>query len=175
MQPRNAKPKLSYRQILVGRFMSGMVGLDEMFAELYEAGRAPDEALAPELLAGARQDNYIPAGAKADYAAALLREYRKYNEQQEGGCACQTDYGAWRGAPREQIPWFPTLYEDLCDDCGKCVTFCPEKVFAFTEDDRRVYVASPLKCQVGCAECARICPQEAIAFPPRAVLQAFGG
>lgn len=167
--------KLSYRQILVGRFMSGMIGLDEMFGELYEAGGAPDEALVPELLAGARKDNYILAAAEANYAAALLREYRKYCEQRKSGVTRQTDYGTWRGIPREQIPWYPTLYEDLCDDCGKCVSFCPEKVFAFTEDDQGVYVASPLKCQVGCAECGRICSQKAIAFPPRAVLQAFGG
>ena len=166
--------KLSHRQILVGRSMSGMIGLDEIFAELYEAGRAPDEALVPELLAGAGKDNYIPAGAKADYAAALLREYRKYCEQRESTVTRQTGYGTWRGIPRERIPWFPTLYEDLCDDCGKCVFFCPEKVFAFTEDAQSVYVASPLKCQVGCAECARICPPTAIAFPPRTVLQALG-
>ncbi|MBC7248703.1 MAG: 4Fe-4S dicluster domain-containing protein [Anaerolineae bacterium] len=166
---------LSYRQILVGRFMTGMVGLDEMFAEFYKAGRDPDEALVPELLARARKDNYIPVAGEAEYAEALLREYRKYCAQQESGCTCRTEYGTWRGIPREQIPWFPTLYEDLCDNCGKCVSFCPEKVFDFTTDDRRVYVASPLKCQVECTECARICPQKAISFPPRTVLQTFGG
>lgn len=166
--------KLSYRQILVGRFMSGMSGLDEMFAELYEASRIPDEALVPELLTRARKHNYIPAAGEADYATALLREYRKYCEQRKSGCVCQTDYGTWRGIPREQIPWFPTLYEDLCDDCGKCVAFCPEQVFAFTENNQGVYVASPLKCQVGCAECARLCPQRAISFPPRTVLQNIG-
>ncbi|RLF30361.1 MAG: hypothetical protein DRN07_08725, partial [Thermoplasmata archaeon] len=101
-------PKKSYRQILVGRFMSGMLGLDEMFEELYEAGRAPDETLVPELLAGARKDNYIPAAAEEDYAAALLREYRKYCEQRKSGVPRQTSYGTWRGIPREQIPWFPT-------------------------------------------------------------------
>ena len=167
-------PKKSYRQILVGRFMSGMLGLDEMFEELYEAGRAPDETLVPELLAGARKDNYIPAAAEEDYAAALLRKYRKYCEQRKSGVPRQTSYGTWRGIPREQIPWFPTLYEDLCDDCGKCVTFCPEKVFDFIEDSQKVYVASPLKCQVGCTECARICPQKAISFPPRTILKNIG-
>jgi NAD-dependent dihydropyrimidine dehydrogenase PreA subunit len=169
-----AMHKQSCRQILVGRFMTGMSGLDEMFAELYEAGRAPDEALVPELLAWARKDNYIPAAGEAEYAPALLREYRKYCDRQESGCACQTDYGTWRGIPREQIPWYPTLYEDLCDDCGKCVSFCPEQVYAFTEDDQMVYVASPLKCQVGCSECARLCPQKAISFPTRTVLQTLG-
>jgi NAD-dependent dihydropyrimidine dehydrogenase PreA subunit len=168
-------PKLSYRQILVGRFMSGVSGLDEMFDEFYEAGCAPDEALGPELLVRARKHNYIPAAAEADYATALLREYRAYCEQRESGCACQTDYGTWRGIPREQIPWYPTLYEDLCDDCGKCVDFCPEKVFAFREDNQDVYAASPLKCQVGCAQCARICPQKAISFPPRTILQMLRG
>ncbi|MBM4466352.1 MAG: 4Fe-4S dicluster domain-containing protein [Chloroflexi bacterium] len=146
-----------------------------MFGELYEAGCAPDEALGPELLARARKHNYIPAPAEADYAAALLREYRTYCEQRGRGCACQTDYGTWRGIPREQIPWFPTLYEDLCDDCGKCVDFCPEKVFAFREDNQDVYVASPLKCQVGCNQCARVCPQKAISFPPPTMLQTLLG
>jgi len=164
-------PKKSYRQILVGRLMSGMIGLDELFGELFEAGRAPDETLVPELLARAGEDNYIPSAAKADYGAALLREYRKYCEQRESGATARRDYGTWRGIPREQVPWFPTLYEDLCDDCGKCVSFCPEKVFARDEENGRVYVADPLSCQVGCVECSRICPQKAISFPPRSILE----
>ena len=66
-------PKKSYRQILVGRLMSGMIGLDEMFEELDEAGCTPNEALMPDMGSRVGEENYIPAVAKADYCAALHR------------------------------------------------------------------------------------------------------
>src|SRR4030043_2339187 len=100
---------LSHRQILVGKSLAGMHGLDELFEELYEQGRQPEEpGLDQELAERARAHNYIPRSAVSEYAQALLREYHKYAAARASGEKPQAvQYGTWRGYPREQIPWFP--------------------------------------------------------------------
>lgn len=166
---------MSHRQILVGERPAAIMGLDEMFDELYEQGRRPDEPdLGAVLVAQARERrNYIPKRTEGDFAQALLREYRKYVAQRQTGQKPRpVDYGTWQGHPREHIPWFPTLAEDLCDGCGACLRFCSYGVFAAT-DDGKVIVAEPFKCQVGCSACVHACPLNAITFPPRAILDAF--
>ncbi len=159
---------LSYRQIRVGAFTVGMTGLDELFAALHAEGRPAAESTAALLLARARQHNYIPPAAEADYAEALLREYRRFCTSTEA-CGCRRDYGTWRGHPRQAIPWYPTINAGRCDGCGACVRFCPSGVFA-PEDGGTVRVVEPYKCQVGCSACVRVCKSEAIAFPPQEVL-----
>jgi len=166
--------KLSSRQILVGRLPARIQGLDELFAELYEQGRRPDEAgLGPELVDRARAHNYIPKAAVSDFAQALLREYRKYAGLRAGGSKPPpVDYGTWRGHPREHIPWFPTVAAELCDGCGVCLTLCKSGALAPTSDGK-VEVVEPFKCVVGCSSCATICKPRAITFPPRTILNAF--
>lgn len=169
----DSKPT-SYRQVRVGRYMTGLSGLDEAFTALYAAGCEADETTRSDLLARARQHNYIPPAAEAEYAEALLREYRRFCQQQAVGCDCVTDYGTWRGQPRETIPWYPTVYVDRCDGCGACLRFCAYGVLVAT-DDGKVEVAEPFKCAVGCSACEQICKPGVISFPPREVLQSFGG
>lgn len=166
--------KLSYRQIMVGRAPAGMQGLDELFAELYAAGRRPDEAgLGDELVTRARQHNYIPRSASDEFAKALLREYTLYVSRQDKGEATRPrDYGTWRGYPREQVPWFPTIAPDLCDGCGRCLELCTYGVLAATADGR-VEVVDPFRCVVGCSSCANVCRPGAITFPPRSILDTF--
>ncbi|MGB9879815.1 MAG: hypothetical protein ACPLRM_03545, partial [Anaerolineae bacterium] len=118
--------ELSYRQIIVGRFPTGMVGLDELFESLYQANKSPDDDLGAELVAQARKHNYIPPSAERDFAAALLREYRSYYEQKRSGQSAP----AKRGTPRPQVPWFPMIDETLCDGCDKCLEFCSSGVYA---------------------------------------------
>ena len=161
------KQQLSYRQIMVGRFPTGLNGLDEIFASLYEANRSPDNGLGPELVYHARQHNYIPTSADAEFAAALLREYRTYCEHKRSGEPPKRE--TWQGIPREQVPWFPVLDETLCDGCDKCLQFCANSVYA-KRDNGVVYVAEPMNCVVGCDACARLCAHRAITFPPRAIL-----
>lgn len=161
--------ELSYRQIIVGRFPTGMVGLDELFESLYQAEKLPSDELGAELVAGAREHNYIPASAERDFAAALLREYRSYYEQKRSGQAMP----AKRGMPRPQVPWFPTIDETLCDGCDKCLEFCSSGVYA-KRDNGIVYVVQPLNCVIGCDACARLCPHHAITFPPRSILRTIG-
>lgn len=162
--------QLSYRQIIVGRFPTGLKGLDETFEVLHGEGRAPVDDLGPELVSYTREHNYIPASSEPEFAAALLREYRKFYEQKESGQTTKTAQKTWRGIPREQVPWFPMLDETLCDGCDKCLDFCAQGVYA-KQDCGVLYVQQPLNCIVGCDACARLCPHRAIAFPPRTILR----
>jgi NAD-dependent dihydropyrimidine dehydrogenase PreA subunit len=163
---------LSYRQIRVGPFTVGMNGLDELFAALHAEVGVPDLAKHQELLERARRHNYIPTTAEEAYAEALVREYRAFCQRQDAGCGCATDYGTWRGHPRERIPWYPEVHAGRCDGCGACVRFCPNGVFAAVADSR-VRVVEPLRCQVGCRACVRICKPSAITFPPQEMLEVF--
>jgi NAD-dependent dihydropyrimidine dehydrogenase PreA subunit len=162
--------QLGYRQIIVGRFPAGLKGLDEVFASLYATNTAPTDELGAELVARVREHNYIPASSEAEFAAALVREYRKYCEQKESGQSTRPAQKTWRGIPREQVPWFPMLDEALCDGCDKCLDFCSSGVYA-KRDSGVVYVVDPLNCVVGCDACARLCRHGAITFPPRSMLR----
>jgi NAD-dependent dihydropyrimidine dehydrogenase PreA subunit len=165
--------RLSLRQVQVGDDTVGLTGLDEVFAALYAEGSEPDAVKAIQLLTHVRRHNYIPPAAEADYAQALLREYGAFCQRQRAGCACAAGYGAWRGHPREAIPWYPTLRPELCDGCGACMRFCPNGVFAPADGGGGVQVGEPYKCQVGCSACVQVCKPKAITFPPPEVLEAF--
>ena len=65
--------------------------------------------------------------------------------------------------PREKIPWYPAIDEGLCTNCGICVDFCPNGVYAV--DDIRTIVAVPYNCVVGCSNCESLCVPGAIRFP----------
>ena len=73
--------------------------------------------------------------------------------------------GEWRGIPREEIPWFPTIDAERCTGCQTCMAFCKNDVLEFDEKTEKVRVAKPFNCVVECSTCARLCPSEAISFP----------
>ena len=73
--------------------------------------------------------------------------------------------GDWRGIPREEIPWFPTIDADKCIGCRECLTICKNGVLAFYESSQKTKVLNPYNCVVECRTCARLCPSEAIGFP----------
>ena len=169
--------EISFRQVLVGDQTVGLLGLDELFADLWAQGQAPTPELAPLLLEGVERANYVFPKARPLYAEALLREYGRYWHQRQAGdalpatrCAPRT----WRGHPREQVPWYPILDCERCDGCGECLRFCAFGVYAQEETSRPVVVVEPFHCVVGCDACARVCTQGAIRFPPREMLARFG-
>ncbi len=165
----------SYRQVLVDGSPVGFEGLDEIMEALRAEGRKPGDAgLGAEIVARVRQQkNYIPASTQHLFAAALEREYAAYLARMESGApARQRGYGMWRGYPRETIPWFPTVNEDLCNGCGICLKMCSTHCLAPTEDGK-VWVADPFACVIGCSSCANICKPKAITFPPRSMLDAY--
>jgi len=70
------------------------------------------------------------------------------------------------GIPRREIPWYPTIDQELCTSCGLCVNACKHGTYEFS-DDNKVIVANPYHCEVFCESCKFQCPVEAISFPNR--------
>jgi NAD-dependent dihydropyrimidine dehydrogenase PreA subunit len=83
-------------------------------------------------------------------------------------------HGTWKGVPREQIPWYPSVDEAKCTGCRKCYEFCSHKVYAWDEALDKAVVAQPLQCVVGCSNCSHQCEQGAISFPPLTILKGVG-
>ena len=81
--------------------------------------------------------------------------------------------GEWRGIPREEIPWFPTIDAEKCIGCRECITICKNGVLVFDETTQKSKVLNPYNCVVECRTCARLCPAEAISFPDAAEFTAF--
>jgi len=164
----------SYRQILVDGAPVGMQGLDAIFADLKKEDMTPqDERLTQVLVERVGKDNYIPYGARDTYAAALGREYAAFLARDgNAGAGQDRHYQSWRGIPREQIPWYPTIDEDLCNGCGICLRMCGTGALVATESGK-VCVTQPFACVVGCNSCARRCKPGAILFPPRSILDAY--
>ena len=165
---------LSYQRIIVDGSPVGLLGLQEIFELCYAEALYPgDPEIIPQLISRTKAHNYIPRSSQTAYGSALLNAYARYVANREG-LAVEDDkgYGTWRGYPREQIPWFPSINEDLCDGCGKCLSLCATKALAPTENDK-VTVSDPFRCIVGCSSCANICKPGAITFPPRSMLDGY--
>ena len=60
----------------------GLVGVRQVFQELYATGVAPDEHAGAELLARIKAANYVPSSDEVLYKAALLREYAAFWQRQ---------------------------------------------------------------------------------------------
>lgn len=73
--------------------------------------------------------------------------------------------------PREKVPWFPTINNDVCIGDKECFNFCKNNVFEWDETEGRPIVANPYKCVLGCDACMQICPVEAITFPSQQELR----
>jgi len=73
--------------------------------------------------------------------------------------------GYYMGIPRKEIPWYLTIDENLCNNCGNCLNFCDNDVFS--QDNLSMKVVNPYNCVVGCNACAKDCPEGAISFPEK--------
>lgn len=71
----------------------------------------------------------------------------------------------YMGIPREKIPWFPTIDEEKCINCGSCLDFCSNNVLE--ESEITMKVINPYNCVVGCSSCMKVCDYEAITFPSK--------
>ncbi len=56
----------------------GMIGLREIFNDAKEKGITDQETIKHEILQRAKSKNYITRESEGEYAAALLREYRRF-------------------------------------------------------------------------------------------------
>ena len=82
-------------------------------------------------------------------------------------------YAQWKGVPRTEIVWHPTIAEVKCVGCGMCVTTCGRDVFDFDAEKKKAVVAKPLQCLVGCTSCEAWCVFEAISFPDKQRVREF--
>lgn len=59
-----------------------------------------------------------------------------------------------------------TFDNDLCKGCGLCVTACPKKIVALSDElNKKGYHPAQVKEQdkcIGCAFCATMCPDSVI-------------
>jgi hypothetical protein len=65
----------------------GVMGLDDIMAELYSEGRKPTEDTAGEIIERLEaRNNYIPPSKRIrkEYAYVLLNEYRSYVKERSG-------------------------------------------------------------------------------------------
>lgn len=165
---------ISYRMLTIGGAPAGLLGLEELFSELFDGGHQPDaQDIGTRLIEGVRQHNFIPKPAEKDYEEVLTCEFKRYYQKRlRGKATAAKAYGQWEGYPREQIPWFPVVSADLCDGCGKCIEVCPKDVFEMNEDGK-VEVIEPFLCIVGCCFCKSACDPNAILMPERSMLDQY--
>jgi len=73
----------------------------------------------------------------------------------------------YMGIPREKISWSPSIDQDKCVGCGKCLEVCSNEVYLLDEAAGKMKVPNPNNCVVLCDKCAPFCEQEAISFPDK--------
>ena len=165
---------LSYRMLQIAGAPAGLLGLEELFSQLFSEGLDPNaEDLRKRLLSNVRKHNFIPKPTENDYASALAMEYTRFYRSKQAGKAWEKkDYGKWRGYPREQIPWFPTIAPTLCNDCGACMDTCAREVFE-RDIKGKIVVVEPFQCMVGCCFCKSVCEPHALLFPSQELLNNY--
>ncbi|TYB89330.1 MAG: hypothetical protein FXF54_09860 [Kosmotoga sp.] len=82
-------------------------------------------------------------------------------------------FAYWKGVPREEIEWHPTIDETKCVGCGMCATSCGREVFGYNFENNKSYVANPYHCMVGCTSCESWCIYHAISFPDKEKVRDF--
>jgi NAD-dependent dihydropyrimidine dehydrogenase PreA subunit len=88
---------------------------------------------------------------------------------------CRADGAAkgkpWRGIPREEIDWHPTITADLCDGCGACINGCCNGVYEWEPSTGKPVVVNQKNCAVGCVSCSKRCSLGAVTFPDPSYLE----
>jgi NAD-dependent dihydropyrimidine dehydrogenase PreA subunit len=77
------------------------------------------------------------------------------------------DYKNYLGIPRNFIPWYPSVDQNLCTGCGLCVEHCKHAVYKPDPDANTVVVVNPYHCEVYCESCRFRCESGAISFPKK--------
>ena len=89
-------------QIRVAGTPVGIIGLSEIFEEAVQRAVKPDEEGALTLLELVERVNYVPQPARADYAASLLREFRRFLGEDVPNASA---WNAWSGRFSPGTSW----------------------------------------------------------------------
>ena len=68
----------SVTQVWIGSRKVGILGLEDVFAQVQKSGLTDQTRIEAEILRHVREKNYIPSGAEAEYGRALLLAYRRF-------------------------------------------------------------------------------------------------
>jgi NAD-dependent dihydropyrimidine dehydrogenase PreA subunit len=128
-----------------------------MVSEVLRHLDSTDEEQQKVLLREMRARNYVPESMEDEYLEALWQEFRKIRAEKLG----QVEE-TFHGIPREKIKWHPTVDDEKCTGCGKCVKFCQKRVYTL---DDKARVTNPYRCVVSCTGCLTQCAEGAISFP----------
>ena len=76
---------------------------------------------------------------------------------------------AYKGIPRNKIPWHPTIDYEKCVNCGICIDYCKLGVYDLIDNraEKKSIVKNPNNCVVLCTGCKGQCPVGAITFPSK--------
>ena len=141
--------------------ISGMAEIMEKALDNLDASEQEVDAL---LLMELKAHNYVPSSEEGSYLKALKKEFRQLSVRRR-----EEVEEVYKGIPREEIPWYPSVDKARCEGCSSCVEFCSQKVFEFF--DGKSQVVRPYNCIVGKASCRAFCPDNAISFPTRSELR----
>ncbi len=155
----------------VGGSLIGLVGLEEIFEGLAGRDLSEVQTVKDELVEKVAERNFIPPGRRELYADAVFHELTRYLQRPRDGKGQGRTRLTWRGIPREQILWYPTVDDENCEGCKKCISFCSFGVFSYSRKTETITVTNPFACVVGCSLCATICLCGAISFPPMSYLE----
>ena len=89
---------------LPGGSKAGLMGLDQIFTDLYKGEMKPDHEIAAEIVKRLGKQNYITPSVRHLYQEAMLKEYGKYFEQKINSSALQRDK-VGRTAPKRKGFW----------------------------------------------------------------------
>lgn len=97
--------------------------------------------------------------AKIDYpdGGKLVLEVEGDDEKIEKGMNKAKDAGVVVTPLEDAFHW----NEEVCVDCGACVSACPTQTLTFERDEKSTLKVNFLKC-MACADCAQVCPTNAI-------------
>jgi len=68
----------SVTQVWIGSRKVGIMGLEDVFAQVQKSGQTDHGQIQAEILRLVREKNYIPSGAETEYGKALLLAYRRF-------------------------------------------------------------------------------------------------
>jgi len=178
------------------RFLSGALEFFKNLRNAYRMSVGAEDKLRREYFHVVARSMGLPLGEDEEARERLMRSYRGCTvevgeivaalagdlvercavtggdlQDEDSGAQAQAGSGpTWRGVPRREVPWYPTIDRDACNGCGACEELCSFGVLQRERDGATVKVRRRYACVVGCDLCSSVCERDAIAFPRLSVV-----